>query len=171
MKRMYYVIADTHFGHKGIMDWAGRPDDYVEKIFTNIVRVVKEDDILIHLGDVAFGEEDYYHRLLRKAVKSKMWLVRGNHDKRGDGWYLDRGWDFIGSSIVLRWYGERIVLSHKPVSVEESTYNVHGHFHNNAKSKWEPELVAVMKEGTHKLIKCEHTYAPQNLEKVIKKKG
>lgn len=162
----YWVITDTHFGHANCLEWCSRPKDFEERILSSIEALVKDGDILIHLGDVAFYNEEKWHRKLRCVTGSYNWLVRGNHDKRSDVWYLKKGWDFVGESILLRRYGKDILLSHKPQPECGFDVNIHGHFHNCEYKRREEELLDILTER-HLLIKCEHDYKPYRLRKLV----
>ena len=102
----YWVISDTHFGHEACKEWCGRPDDFEDKIFNYMASFIEPEDILIHLGDVAFYNEKQWHRWLRSEVHGKHWLVKGNHDKRSDIWYLNNGWEYVsninGDKVIVR---------------------------------------------------------------------
>ena len=88
---IYWVITDTHFGHETIKEFCGRPDNF-EGLLLNGLRGIRHEDILIHLGDAAFSKEKYWHQFIMDISHAhRKWFIRGNHDKRGDGWYLDRG--------------------------------------------------------------------------------
>lgn len=51
-----YVISDTHFFHRNIIDYCKRPFKSVEEMNSEMIRKwhrrVKPDDIVYHLGDV-----------------------------------------------------------------------------------------------------------------------
>ena len=51
----HFVISDTHFLHNNIIKYCNRPEDYNKKIIKNWRRVVSDEDVVIHLGDVACG--------------------------------------------------------------------------------------------------------------------
>ena len=57
-----YVTSDTHFNHKNIIEYCDRPfkDIYEmnETIINNWNQVVKEEDIIYHLGDYGFGKKE-----------------------------------------------------------------------------------------------------------------
>jgi calcineurin-like phosphoesterase family protein len=50
-----FVIADTHFGHLNMTRYEGRPEQFDELISANWNALVGDDDLIINLGDVAFG--------------------------------------------------------------------------------------------------------------------
>ena len=63
----------------------------------NCIHDISENDILIHIGDVAWKNEKYWHKkLINEIPAKKKWLIKGNHDRRTYSWYVERGWDFIG---------------------------------------------------------------------------
>lgn len=126
-----YIITDTHFDHKGLIDLVGRPKDFEKKIIKHWQKTVKPGDTIIHLGDVALGRDAEAHEHI-KGLPGRKILVRGNHDKRSDHWYETHGWDFVCESIVLDRFGHRVALSHRPLpndSLHNIRFNIHGHTH------------------------------------------
>lgn len=157
----YWVITDTHFGHDKMHEHCGRPIGFENKILFNIERIVRQGDVLIHLGDVCIGKDKYWNLSLHAVCKGHQWLIRGNHDKKSIAWYLSNGWDCVVDRITMDVFGEKILLSHNPVDSQDCTINIHGHHHNN---RHHPEDVTNSK---HRLIVLEHHYAPIKLEKII----
>jgi calcineurin-like phosphoesterase family protein len=160
----YWVIADTHFGHESIKEWGDRPDGYENKIM-NSLKTVRKGDVFIHLGDIAFKNESEWCETMLALVGPdvKKWLVRGNHDKRGDGWYFDRGFDFVGEMAWLNRWGKKVLFSHRPVADLGYDINIHGHLHGTGHRNDEYVLT-----DKHVLVKCEHDYRPYNVEGVLK---
>lgn len=88
-----YVTADFHYGHRNIIKYCNRPFSSLEEmnntITTNFNKIIKEDDIVFHIGDWCFrnspggksGEgatkkaTDYL-----KELKGNWVLLKGNHD-------------------------------------------------------------------------------------------
>jgi calcineurin-like phosphoesterase family protein len=172
----YYVITDPHLSksdHKNMLvKCCLRPENYTNIILYNLYKLTK-DDVLICLGDVCFGDEIYWHEQLSKINCHSKILVKGNHDKRTYNWYLDNGWDFVCENLTMNYFGYRILFSHKPThqSYENmNNYNIfiNGHFHNNPKDHWEPELVANLTNKRYLLAIEYVNYAPVKLETIIK---
>lgn len=78
-----FVISDTHFGHTRVIEYDNRPFKTVYDMWTtmrdNWNSVVTSDDIVYHLGDVAFGSPGYTNELISELNGYKI-LIRGNHD-------------------------------------------------------------------------------------------
>jgi len=157
-----WIIADTHFGHKKVIEF-GRPEDFEEKLMASL-KVVKPDDILIHLGDVALsGEDEIWNSRIVHRSSAYMWLLLGNHDK-SMAWHLKAGWDFAGRRIVIKRFGKKILFSHKPVKItEDIDLNIHGHLHDGihrdkefSKIITDRHLLVSMEKLDYKLITLEN---------------
>ena len=154
----YHIISDTHLGHNKLVKDGMRPEGFEDKILNNVSRL-NEDDIFICLGDVAFYKESYWHDHILNFCKCKRkWLVLGNHDKKSISWYLDRGWDFVGSKIVLDIYGYNILLTHIPIDEScNCDINVHGHLHGRKGITFWNSI----------LVNIDETLAPVTLRKLV----
>lgn len=159
-----WLITDTHFNSKS--DFKGhRPANYQEKILHNCRYYVAKQDILIHLGDVIdYQLSDIYLLLESIPCKTKI-LIRGNHDRQSDNWYLNKGFDFVCDQIIL---GD-VLLSHIPQKpVAGTRINIHGHFHDNGFERcfqFEPHLKEFYDTNYHKLLAVEYTnYNPVRLD-------
>jgi calcineurin-like phosphoesterase family protein len=145
--------ADTHIRHANrALDRGYSPethgDDWVEEhdneIMEECCRKQKQTDVLIHVGDVAWGRWEKVEPLL-KRIKGKKILVVGNHDadllKRGrDLWdeihYLYTLKNPLGRASRVHPDPSKppmVVLCHYPMaSWERSHYgawHLHGHSH------------------------------------------
>lgn len=159
----YWIITDTHFGHAKIKDFCGRPGLFEIKILRNIVDIVKNEDIFIHLGDVCWGKDEAWHRKLNLAIPwTRKWLIKGNHDKKTNSWYINHGWHFVGDSIQLNMFGRKILLSHRPQSDGDFDINVHGHLHNTGHHSG-------FDDDKHVSFFIEHDYMPVDLRKLVGK--
>lgn len=87
-----WYISDTHFNHANILTFRHgdngpliRPgfssvEDMNETMIDNWNRVVKPGDKVYHLGDVAFGDVQDFHNIMRR-LNGRKTLIMGNHDK------------------------------------------------------------------------------------------
>jgi calcineurin-like phosphoesterase family protein len=79
-----YFVADTHWGHAGILGLCMRPFCDVrsmdEALEANWNAVVRKDDTVIHLGDFAHRYDAAKLPKLFASLAGKKILVRGNHD-------------------------------------------------------------------------------------------
>lgn len=162
-----YVISDTHFGHNKMHDYCGRPVGFEETILSNISHTCRLDDVLIHLGDVCIYKDEYWHEKLMDARDCKKWLIKGNHDRKSNTWYLEHGWDFVADEIKFDMFGKILLLSHAPVlDRTDFDINIHGHLHNTLDR---PERLEGLTDR-HRLIMCEHDYRPVQLRRVVEVK-
>jgi calcineurin-like phosphoesterase family protein len=162
---MIWIISDTHFGHKRLVDDGIRPLFFEDEIIKNIKIYVKPQDMLINLGDFCFNNKGKYVDLYFKCPGKKI-LVLGNHDTASVKWYLDR-FDFVCHSFLLSYFGEDIIFSHRPI-VDVNCINVHGHLHDSHRSY---ELEGILNpEPFHKLVALELTgYKPILLKNILKR--
>jgi calcineurin-like phosphoesterase family protein len=113
-----YLISDTHFLHDNIVKYCDRPENHEELMIRNWNEVVGEDDIVMHLGDIAASIRGRETRLIEifKELKGHKHLIRGNHDHKTDGWYKDNlGFESVSSSLIM---GD-ILLTHYPVRTND----------------------------------------------------
>lgn len=122
-----WLITDTHFNHDYMIQ-CGRPPDYQRQIISNCRSLIAEQDTLYHLGDVIFGMSTLLPAILEN-IKGRKILIRGNHDRKTNGWYERNGFHYVADSIQLG----KIVLSHKPMCSlpDGAEINIHGHWHGN----------------------------------------
>lgn len=124
-----YVISDTHLGHKVIVGYCQRPDNH-EQLLVESMNTIKQEDCLIHLGDICIGDDIGWHDCI-KHLECRKVLVMGNHDSKSWSWYMEHGWDFVCDSFRLKYAGKIIQFSHKPEPWDGIwEINVHGHLHN-----------------------------------------
>lgn len=176
MRRRIFLISDTHFGHRKMISY-GRPEDFETQIITNINRLVGENDILIHEGDICIGHDKMFHDNIIKNINCfRKILVRGNHDSKSTAWYMSNGWDFVCDSFTLNYAGKEILFTHEPKkfwlgikwlgNIFKTPLNIHGHMHT----------VDRVRKGTsyswrnknHRLVSMEHqNYKPILLDEII----
>lgn len=134
---MIYLISDTHFNHKNIIDYEDRPFKDVEEmnkvLIENWNNTISKHDKVYHLGDFGWGNKEEIKRLVSQ-LSGYITLIKGNHDGHSNNWYNDAGFnDVIEGGMVLE---EFILLSHKPLYVNKHMpyINIHGHLHGNSMS-------------------------------------
>jgi calcineurin-like phosphoesterase family protein len=148
-----WVISDTHFNHANILNFtdsttgklvrgdrfssAKEMDEFMVEKWNSCV---KPGDKVYHLGDVMFGDKEYFQKLWPKLHGQKR-LIVGNHD---DIKYLSSG-GFFSKVHMWRMFPEfGLMLSHVPLHESslrrgppndpdvQVLLNVHGHIHQNA---------------------------------------
>jgi len=156
-----YLVTDTHFNHKKVIEYCGRPQNYEQLLFASMNNV-PADAILIHLGDICIGKDVEVHEKYIKPLKCKKWLIRGNHDRKSDSWYYEHGWDVVTDGMILEKAGMQILLTHTPRPIGKFDMNIHGHFHNSQHRLEDPGKTArytVADIGAkHKLLAVEYTH-------------
>lgn len=126
-----WFTADLHLGHEKILHYEKehRPFHTIQEmhlaIFNNWNKIVRKDDIVYVLGDVAFGRENIG---MLGLLHGKKRLVLGNHDTYGVGEYM-RWFE----KIYGAYYWKDCLLTHIPAHPrslgDRWMLNVHGHLH------------------------------------------
>lgn len=155
-----WVVSDTHFNHKRLPEFTGRPTNFTELIINNWNTVVAENDLVLHLGDVILGRNGELADI-NNRLKGRKILVRGNHDGENLAWYMARGFSFACDGF--KW--EEYWFTHEPaISLPSGCkYNIHGHLHNNGHRLNE---LGQMLRPWHILIEMESTLSPLTLDQV-----
>ena len=127
-----WLITDTHFNHKHIIEYENRPVNFKELIIENCKKMIKEEDVLIHLGDVIFSKPSELTEILEQIPGFKI-LVRGNHDVKKKKWFLDHGFDLVVDAL---YHPNGVIYSHEPFDIfGRADYNIHGHFHRAVRTE------------------------------------
>lgn len=163
-----WLISDTHFGHENIYKFVGfdkvtrireRFDNAREGdayMFDRWNDLVRPEDHIYHLGDVAMSMAPYVHRI--RSLPGHKRLILGNHDKDPMKVYADAGFQKIMS--VRMWDRKVVILTHMPIhedGLSHSKANIHGHIHQR-----------VMKDPRYVNVSVERTnYEPVELESIL----
>lgn len=161
----YWLIADTHFGHTNVIEYCGRPENYEDRLSHSLSQI-PENDTLIHLGDICIGNDAKHHEKYIQTLQCRKILVKGNHDRKSTNWYSEHGWDFVCDTFTLKAFGQTLIFSHIQIN-DPQGLNIHGHSHNTMHH--ERDLISHKYSERHILIKCEHTYRPIRLDKLMGK--
>jgi calcineurin-like phosphoesterase family protein len=127
-----WIISDTHFFHANIGRYCERPDGWQEMIIENWNRFIQPEDVVFHIGDLVLGRKDNLESLAF-LLKGQIYLMQGNHDRRGSAFYQQLGITLVPDPYRLSHpSGLRLIFSHRPLlPVEPGVLNLHGHIHNN----------------------------------------
>lgn len=78
-----WIISDTHFCHKNIIQYCNRPFYYINEMDETMVErwnnKVSENDVVIHLGDFALTSKNHL-KSMRNRLNGVIILVLGSHD-------------------------------------------------------------------------------------------
>lgn len=127
-----FFIADSHFGHRGILEFSEtKPfrqfvtiEDHDAELVRRWNSVVGPKDIVWHLGDFCFGKRNLE---IAAQLNGNKKLVMGNHDMYATEDYLRY---FTHLSGAVEYKG--LILTHVPVhecQLARWYMNVHGHMH------------------------------------------
>lgn len=132
---MDWFMSDPHFGHRNILGFeAGhRPynttDEMDFSILNNINSLVRPEDTLYILGDIAFNSK--YDRL-DHIVAEKIVIILGNHDYANKITQIMRPGIKVAGCMA---YKRDCILTHIPVHPcqleHRFKYNIHGHMHSH----------------------------------------
>lgn len=151
-----FIVSDTHFFHDNIVRYCDRPQNHCEIMETAWNNTVGKDDIVVHLGDLAYGRTATLNRVkdLVARLNGRIYLFRGNHDRI----FSRRRWlevigvsDYVsehGTTLQLEDYvfvymhhisakqtpihGKKTVyVSHAPIKEHDQLPYFYGHIHNH----------------------------------------
>jgi calcineurin-like phosphoesterase family protein len=134
-----WIISDTHFFHENIGRYCDRPDGWQDTIIENWNRLIQPEEIVFHVGDLALGKRVKIEGLI-PLLKGRLYLMRGNHDRRSNGFYQQLGITLVPDPYRMDHpSGLTLIFSHRPIlPLEPGVLNLHGHIHNSVA----PELGA-----------------------------
>ena len=122
-----FVTADTHFGHKEVIDFSKRPFKNVEEMNEVMIKKwnnkVTDRDIVIHLGDFAHRTTKALVKNVKVQLNGTIILVPGNHDNKR----ILRSLGFVVTGYTLQ--VGNLLMSHHPRKVNDGLVNLHGHLH------------------------------------------
>lgn len=148
-----WVTSDTHYNHanicRGTTSWR-KPDGSIpiketrdfnnidlmnDTIVNNINQYVKEDDILIHLGDWSFGGFESIRKFRDRIICKNIHLILGNHDH-----HIENNKDNVQELFLsvsqyntLKIGKREIQLMHYPIdswnNLRKGAMHIHGHCH------------------------------------------
>lgn len=141
MKRFY--TSDLHLFHKLMVKERGfsSPEEMNEKIIKNWNAVVKKDDEVYFLGDLALGPIPGTVEIL-KRLNGKIHWILGNHDHKKDIKKISSLYKFASiqndcrikiPACHIQQEQQEIVMYHYPIAIwnkrQWGAYHLHGHSH------------------------------------------
>lgn len=171
-----YFTSDTHFGHKNILQFCNRPWETVEEmneaLINNWNSIVKENDIVFHLGDVQLGGGNQLMDSIFPRLNGHIILILGNHDPHN---LKLRHLDLIDSAyeqLTIVIDGILCTLTHCPHGIPgkdpKHQFNLHGHLHsiNNIPSE---ECTVKLRENHYDVGVDNNNYHPISFNDIKKK--
>ena len=141
-----FFTSDTHFWHENILKFCNRPFSSIEEMNDTIINnwnsVVKENDIVFHLGDFCFCGSDKFKELIEK-LNGRIYLILGNHDwKTIKQWHATK-FEGVYQQMSIKIDGRKIYLNHFPFlcyagtyyRLEDAVWQLFGHVHSSDKNK------------------------------------
>jgi calcineurin-like phosphoesterase family protein len=133
-----WLISDTHFGHKNIIEFCHRPTDFEQIIMEEWASAVGDNDTVLHLGDLVYkGNASFRALIAPHLTGARKLLVSGNHDKQRYSFYKKCGFR-LASPFSIMWGNTEVSFSHYPWGppddegrMPENYLRIHGHIHNN----------------------------------------
>lgn len=157
-----WFTSDTHFGSQRTLKLSKRPFESVEEMDKTMIenwnKVVKDNDIVYHLGD--FGNYE-----IGKELNGRIILLFGNYERKENPsekillknfatWIKDNSFKFKTT------YNDKILkynLVHEPLKSNSDMFNLFGHIH---------KLCMVKPYGLNVGVDC-HNFAPIDLDTVL----
>ena len=167
--KMIYIWSDLHLGHANIIEYEQRPFQNItemnKKLLHNWRTIIKSNDTIINLGDIAFKTNKEYLSKIIKNLPGYKILIMGNHDRsKSTRWWIEIGFDEVYKYPII--YEGKYILSHEPIFTNEYI-NIHGHIHNkkteNSELKYLPNQINISVEMID--------YKPILFEKIIEQKN
>lgn len=171
-----YFTSDTHFGHKNILQFCNRPWETVEEmneaLINNWNSIVKENDIVFHLGDVQLGGGNQLMDSIFPRLNGHIILILGNHDPHN---LKPRHLDLIDATyeqLTIVIDGILCTLTHCPHGIPgkdpKHQFNLHGHLHsiNNIPSE---ECTVKLRENHYDVGVDNNNYFPISFNNIKKK--
>lgn len=127
-----WFTSDTHFGHKNVIKYCNRPFQTVEEMDEVLIKNwnsrICPNDVVYHLGDVAFRSVEETNAIL-KRLNGKKILIRGNHDKKINSSLFEGVYNYYELKVQDKF----IVMCHYAMRVwnksHHGSYHLYGHSH------------------------------------------
>jgi len=146
-KRKLFLTSDEHYHHKNILRYQKRPfkttAEMDQALISNHNSVVKNDDVVIHVGDFSFGKAKDFKETVAK-LNGKHFFMDGSHDHSlRDFFKSPETYGGTNDKIFIlpklfefTFNGQKIVLCHYALlkwwASHYGTYHFFGHSHGKS---------------------------------------
>ena len=171
-----WFTSDLHMMHnKGFLfepRGFSNERDMCEALVENWNKIVKPNDIVYDLGDIALSDVQEAAKYIKKLNGKHFW-IRGNHDTNNKVDYLmDNCWDklyFTGWADMLKYDKYHFYMSHYPAltanfddkKFSQHVINLHGHTHQ--RTNWlQPDNPFMYHVGVDS-----HSNTPVHIDEVL----
>lgn len=117
-----WFSSDIHFGHENVIKFCDRPfkdiDDMKEQIIKNHNRLVKPEDLVVHVGDMFFYHRPEEMKEVLDQMNGRKVLVRGNHDQKPRQ-MMNAGYQICVEQMDFIIANQRVHVSHYPYRMDE----------------------------------------------------
>jgi calcineurin-like phosphoesterase family protein len=135
-----FFTSDTHFGDPRILRIDKRPFKpmaaHDETLIARWNEVVRDDDVVWHLGDFALGPSEARVHEILAMLRGTKHLIIGNND--GPETLRAPGWSSVQHYAEVQVDGRELVLCHYPFRtwnhMGRGVVDLHGHSHGKLKS-------------------------------------
>jgi calcineurin-like phosphoesterase family protein len=131
-----WIISDTHWGHRNIIKFQQRPESHDVIMLSEWIARVKEDDQILHLGDVFMGKSG--NPLRWASVISRLpgekFLIKGNHDNLKNNVYTE----LAGFTVIEPFVKYGHAFTHFPISVAHPLFGANAERHPDGRNELEP---------------------------------
>jgi len=138
-----YFTSDLHLNHANIIKYCNRPfkdkSHMNEVIINNWNSIIKDDDIIFHLGDFCLGGRGEWIHYINRLSGIKI-FIKGNHDRDKDvpsnllDGYYDGFVNINVKDLEVKGGEQRITLCHYPMlswyQSHRKAWQLFGHMHN-----------------------------------------
>lgn len=134
-----FFTSDTHFGHKNILKYDGRPfstiEEHDETLIKNWNSVVSDEDTIYFLGDFAFNSSKKNDEEIMKQLNGNKFFIKGNHDHRDTRKLYEKYGTYMGKLDEITIDNQLIALCHFSMRVWEKShrgaFHLYGHSHGS----------------------------------------
>jgi|WetSurMetagenome_2_1015567.scaffolds.fasta_scaffold03410_11 calcineurin-like phosphoesterase family protein len=127
-KQTIFTVSDLHLNHRNIIRYCNRPfstenvNEMNEVLINNWNHVVKPEDTVFFVGDMALGSSDKYI----PKLNGNIFFISGNHDRSSDK-------NSMHESLYFTYKGKTFLFIHDPKYAPKDFegWIIHGHHHNN----------------------------------------